>query len=111
MQSETGAIRFNEGKAPMQYLPLDQLQGLCKVLQSGEFKYGRSNWRHGFDPFVSLGSVIRHLSEIRLAIEVEDKSNEQNHLYDKESGMPHIDHLLASLIILRNDMVLKGYKI
>jgi hypothetical protein len=92
------AKRYNSGKAPLDLLPLDLLTGLARVLEMGEKKYGRNNWRKGAPSTEQLASMLRHLQPIS---EVLNADKPASLLYDAESGLPHIDHILFNVISLR----------
>lgn len=92
------AKRFNKGKPPLDLLPLDLLTGLSRVLEMGEQKYGRNNWRKGAPAKEQIASMLRHLQPIMEALNA-DKGTD--FLYDTESGLPHVDHMLFNVISLR----------
>lgn len=92
------AKRYNQGKPPLDLLPLDMLTGLSRVLEMGEKKYGRNNWRKGAPATEQLASMLRHLQPIS---EVLNADMDAKELYDSESGLPHIDHILFNVISLR----------
>lgn len=92
------AKRFNTGKPRLDLLPLDMLTGLARVLEMGEKKYGRNNWRKGAPATEQLGSLLRHLQPISEVLNADKNSDT---LYDAESGLPHVDHILFNVISLR----------
>lgn len=92
------AKRYNNGKPPLDLLPLDLLTGLARVLEMGEKKYGRNNWRKGAPATEQVASMLRHLQPIMEALNA-DKGTD--FLYDTESGLPHVDHMLFNVISLR----------
>jgi hypothetical protein len=106
------ALRFNEGKVDYSQLPLDLLEGACKVLTFGASKYTRGNYRKGYENLHSpLASIIRHLVKLQQTLDNEDKDGSKGHLLDAESGEAHVHHLITSTIILIHAMKLKGYKV
>ena len=107
------ALRFNEGKTPYAYVPMDLLDGAAKVMAYGAKKYKDSeNFRKGYSDLLSpLSSVIRHLVEVQRSIHTNDLDNTKGHLLDKESGEAHIHHLLTSVMLLIHSMRLKGFKV
>lgn len=106
------ALRFNEGKAPMGYLPLDLLDGAARVMEYGAGKYTVGNYRKGYSDLMSpLSSLVRHVSTLQRAIESEDKAGEQGHLLDAESGQAHVHHVITSAMLLVHSLRLKGYKV
>lgn len=98
--SPTGALRASSNKVQFQQIPLDLLDGTARVFKVGETKYGRWNWRKGFPPYETLGSIFRHLKDVQLAIELEDRDGTKGALKDRESGEAHCHHLLCSVLIL-----------
>jgi hypothetical protein len=62
----TGAIRdTQEGKSPMELLPLDLLERVAFHYGLGAEKYGTDNWRKGQPQSVVVGSIMRHLTKYR----------------------------------------------
>lgn len=94
----TRAKRFNSGKPRLDLLPLDLLTGLSRVLEYGQNKYGRNNWRNGAPATEQIASLLRHLQPI---MEVLNTDGKEGHLNDAESGLPHVDHMLFNVISLR----------
>jgi hypothetical protein len=108
----TEALRFNDGKPPMGYVPMDCLEGAARVMEKGAKKYGTANYRKGYSDLMSpLSSLMRHTATLQRAIECEDADGEQGHLLDAESGEAHIHHVLTSAMILVQAMKLKGWKV
>ena len=106
------ALRYNEGKAAMGYLPLDLLDGAARVMEYGAKKYSPGNYRGMYDdPLSPLHSLIRHVSALQRAMECEDKEGEEGFLYDEESGLAHVHHVLTSTLILIQSMRNHGYKV
>lgn len=71
-------------------LDFTTLQNACAALQHGAVKYGRGNWRAGRAPASRyLDATLRHLTAYA-----------QGEKVDAESGLPHIGHAIASLMIL-----------
>lgn len=92
------AKRFNNGKPPLDLLPLDMFTGLARVLEMGEKKYGRNNWRKGAPSTEQIASLLRHLQPI---MEVLNADKGADFLFDSESKLPHVDHVLFNVISLR----------
>ena len=95
--------RLNTGKPRMDLLPLDLLVGLARVLEYGENKYptqdGSQNYRLGAPAKEQIASLLRHLSEITTYYH--SPSCMEGSLFDKESGLPHVDHIIFNAIALR----------
>ena len=87
---EDRAKRFNSGKVPMHFVPLDMLQGLARVLEDGAVVYGEDNWRKGAPASEQIDSLLRHLTKLQ-----------SGEMRDSESGLPHVDHMLFNCISLR----------
>lgn len=109
------ALRYNEGKPQWSIVDFDSLEPLVRVLEYGAHKYsmfkdkdgklikgseitkeeaeglelissGKDNWKLGFkDKLKILDSLFRHLIAIM-----------RGELNDKESGLPHIGHLMCN---------------
>ena len=89
----TGNRKITEGKVPLNLVPLDALASVAWVFRHGEVKYGPENWRkplpQGNDVEHYVGAALRHLAA----------SQHDRKAQDKESGLSHLDHAIASLII------------
>lgn len=109
------ALRYNEGKPQWSLVDFDSLEPLVRVLEYGAHKYsifkdkdgklikgadisvdeakdlelvssGKDNWKLGFtNKLKVLESLFRHLIDLM-----------KGEMYDKESGLPHIGHLLCN---------------
>lgn len=91
------AKRYNSGKPRLDLLPLDLMTGLSRVLEYGESKYGRNNWRRGAPATEQVACLLRHLQPIMEIL----NSDAKDGLCDAESGLPHVDHMLFNIISLR----------
>lgn len=79
-------------KPPMHYLPAGPMFECAAALMSGALKYGAHNWRAvGVRASVYYDAMWRHIAAWW---EGEDR--------DPESGMPHLAHAMACLVILRD---------
>lgn len=73
-------------------LPFDTLEGVPAVMAYGNAKHGANVWRSVLvNHLVYVSKVLRHLFAW---IGGED--------YDEDSGLHHLDHALADLMILRH---------
>lgn len=91
-------IKTAAGKVPLQLLPLWALKGLARVFEYGAKKYAPGNWilardQEAIDRYI--GAALRHIAEMQLDAK----------LLDRESGLPHIDHAIASLVMLRGILI------
>lgn len=95
-------IKTAAQKAPLQLVPINAQAGTARVFQHGGAKYEPGNFLLATDdeaPARYCGALLRHLASMQ----------EPNGLFtwssikavDEESGLPHIDHAIASLLMLR----------
>lgn len=87
------ALRYNEGKVPYSYLPLDLLEDTARVLEMGAKKYARDNYRKGMPMTEVMDSLMRHYTAFA--------TGEDN---DQESGLSHIGHMICNLLFMQNIM-------
>lgn len=88
--SGTG-LRFNAGKAPVSMMleAKHAVDGCSEVLRFGASKYARGNWHKGLKHTEIVDSMLRHISSYL--------AGEDN---DKESKLPHVDHILCNALFL-----------
>lgn len=103
-------IKTAAGKAPLGLVPARALVGAARVFQYGAKKYAAGNFHKAtLDDGAGaryIGAALRHLAEMQ----------EPNGLHtpaslaaiDPESGLPHLDHVLCGLMMLRSIMVKCG---
>lgn len=84
----TGA-RFNDGKVPLELIPLIGLESAAAVFGYGAKKYAAWNWAKGMPWSTVTGCMLRHLSAIQRGEDI-----------DPESGLPHIGHLMCNALML-----------
>ena len=78
------------GKPRWSLVPEQALEDVVKVLTYGARKYGDYNWREVDDgPRRYYDASMRHLMAYR-----------QGHWTDDESGLPHLAHAVASLLVV-----------
>lgn len=88
---EEQAERFNEGKPQYSLLDLKCLEPGVRVLQFGNKKYARDNWKKGMNVTEILDSLLRHIAALI-----------SGELIDPESGLPHIGHIQCNALFLGN---------
>lgn len=99
-----------EKKPPVGVIPLSALLGAARVFQYGAAKYAPGNFHlatvaDGAGPrYVSAG--LRHA----MAMQNPDGTYDAASLAaaDEESGLPHIDHWICGLVMLRAILVKEG---
>jgi hypothetical protein len=91
MKTNDRSMHFSIGKLGLDQFDWRVLQEDALVLNYGEFKYDRDNWRKGMEWHEMFGSTMRHIIKWWLG--------EDN---DPESGLPHLAHARINLLILRN---------
>ena len=90
-------IKDTKGKARLELLKRHTLIGIAKVREFGINKYQNDvDWQHTPE-HAYLGAALRH---IYAAIDGEE--------LDPESGLPHIDHAMASLMLHSEQKRLRG---
>ena len=106
------ALRFNEGKTPYGELPLDLLDRAAVVMSAGGEKYGKGNYRKGYDNLSSpLSSLIRHIVSVQQAIDNEDVDGSKGFLLDSESKEAHIHHVITSALLLVQAFRMKKWRV
>ena len=82
--------KFDTGKPPMELLSPIAMEGTAKVLGFGAKKYAANNWKNGIAWTRIIGAIMRHLAAIMRGEDI-----------DKESGLPHVDHLGCEIMFLQ----------
>ena len=93
LKPEATGVKYDQDKPRTDLLDPLALEGLARVMGFGAKKYAAHNWRGGISVSRLIGSVLRHTFAI---LRGED--------LDPESGLPHVDHLGASWMMLSNMM-------
>ena len=89
-QKDDGDIKADSGKTRWDLVPMEALEGIAKIFTYGSIKYDDNNWKKSEYPDRYYAAAMRHLAEIR-----------KGNWIDPESGLPHIDHCLTSLVMFR----------
>lgn len=90
-QSTQTAVRDDAGKPDMSLLDADAMEGTAAVLSFGAKKYAKHNWKKGMPWGRVIGSMLRHTFKFMSGEDV-----------DKESGLPHVDHIACNAMFLQN---------
>ncbi len=103
-------IKTAAGKPPLGTVPQQSLIGPSRVFQYGSKKYAAGNY---YLASLSDGAggryvsaALRHLADMQLPNGIH--TGESLAACDVESGLPHIDHVLCGLLMLRTIMVKDG---
>lgn len=83
-------LKHDQGKPRTDLLPSGALMGTAAVFEYGSRKYSANNWRLGIPLSRLIDALLRHTFAFM--------GGEDN---DPESGLPHLDHALCSLMMLR----------
>lgn len=84
--SEVVGVKHDNEKPDMTDIPMEAMWQMGAAFTYGQKKYGKNNYRNGMKVSRQLAAAIRHIFQ-HLAGET----------YDKESGISHMGHALASL--------------
>lgn len=85
----SGGLKFDNGKAPLTWIPMEALQAEAQVFRFGGNKYGRNNYKKGMQWTRLLDAALRHIYAYANG---EDK--------DPESGISHLAHARCSLAMV-----------
>lgn len=81
--------RKNDGKLPLELVPVSAITGMAEVLQAGAKKYAPRNWERGMHWSVCYASMMRHMLKW---------FNGQD--LDEETGLSHLKHVLTNAAFL-----------
>lgn len=87
----TAGVKFDADKPPLHLVDRTATENLAKVLGFGAKKYQPNNWRKGISQSRLIGAALRHLL-----------AHGDGEDLDPESGLPHVDHAQACLMMLSN---------
>lgn len=85
----TNFKKYDSEKPRLDLLPVVALRGAGRVLAYGAKKYDPDNWRKVDDRRRYLGAALRHLFAWAGGEDL-----------DPESGLPHLDHAVCSVLFL-----------
>lgn len=106
----TGDLKSGRGdkKPPLQWVPLWALTGMARVFAYGARKYAPGNWQkaaadgaRALEDYMS--AFMRHWGAIQ---EADSGGVAKWDSIDEESGLPHLDHAICSLVMLRGIAIL-----
>ena len=84
-QEADKALRYNEGKPKWSLVHYESLIPMIRVLEFGALKYAPKNWMKPMNETEILESMQRHLAAVM-----------DGELYDKESGIHHMGHIMCN---------------
>lgn len=87
-EAKTGS-KFDKGKARMDLLDSEWLEGVANILSFGAEKYAPNNWRNGIECSRLYAAAMRHLTAWNKGENI-----------DKESGLSHLHHAACCLMFL-----------
>jgi len=87
----TMSVKHDAGKPDMTLITYGMITDAVKVLEHGAKVYGRLNYRKSGPEFDErlVAAVLRHMTKYTGGQELDD-----------ESGLPHLAHALASLMLI-----------
>jgi len=88
----TKAIKNDEGKICISDIPQHSLMSVAQVFNYGAKKYAKFNYSKGMEWLRYYDACQRHLNAWMIGEDVD------------ESGCHHIDHAIASLMMLRENI-------
>lgn len=96
MENKQVAIKNDFGKVQYSDLPSYTLESVAHVFNYGQQKYSKFNYLQGMEWLRYYDACLRHMQTWYRG---DDK--------DKESNLHHIDHAIASLCMLRENIHLQ----
>lgn len=102
-------IKTSAGKLPLDMLPLSSLAGAARVYGYGGRKYAPGNFHTADDDDIArryVGGLLRHLMLAQNPNGLFDLAHIA--ALDDESGLPHIDHAICGLVMLRALLIKRG---
>ena len=85
--------KFDDGKPDLSLVPRGLVEGCARAMMFGVGKYGRDNWRGGFEDSRLLAACLRHIMAYTNGDRV-----------DRESGLCHLDHAAFSLAVVLDQL-------
>lgn len=112
MDETTGdyKVATSAKKSPLALIPLRVLTGIARVFQYGARKYARGNWHRANlnDDAIEryYSAALRHIAATQHPNGILDRVSAA--ALDEESGLPHIDHAICGLMMLRGILMKEG---
>jgi hypothetical protein len=89
MDKETiKGIKHDEDKLRWDLLPLEPIEDAIRVLMFGAKNYGKDNWKL-IETYRWYNAIRRHNSAWK-----------KGQIYDEETGLPHMAHIIANAIFI-----------
>ena len=92
MSEPQTATKHDQEKNRLELIPASGIEAAGRAFTYGANKYkehGDHNWANGFKWDRIIGSTLRHINAFRSGQDI-----------DEESGLSHIDHAVASIMML-----------
>lgn len=86
---DLGAVKADHGKAEYHLIPHETLEAVGRVLKNGAEKYDEHNWRKGMKWSRLFNATMRHMWAFWRGEDL-----------DRDSGEPHLAHVLANVMFL-----------
>jgi len=94
LPSHDSGTKNDDGKPALGLLPFAPLEEVAKVLGYGAVKYGKYNFKGGFEYTRLIGAALRHLFAFARG---QDK--------DPETGLSHVAHAVCNLLFLLDQQI------
>lgn len=78
--------KYDQGKPDMTDIPKEAMWAMGEAFTYGQKKYGKNNYRNGMQVSRQLAAAVRHIYQ-----------HLSGETLDKESGLSHLGHALASI--------------
>ena len=82
--------KYDEGKLRYDLIPVEALEGIAQIFTHGAGKYGDYNWLKVTPVIRYYAAAMRHITD-----------HLKGEVFDKDSGLRHLDHAITSLIMFR----------
>lgn len=103
----SGFSKHDGGKAPLDLLPPRALAQAARAMGHGAGKYGVWNWTRCDEPRRFAAAALRHIYAQTAHWCDADDERGASLAIDPESGLPHLAHAAASVLILLDLMLME----